>query len=382
MTFFSETEMRRRLDALHRSAQDRSIDAVFLHTSDNVYYITGVPLLSPWGRPLWMVVRTGQLPAIVGSRLEEENMRTLWAGDVIAYGDDADVWETALNLIREQIGEGRPLRLGCELTHLSLAMATYLTDEVGAELVDIGEILADLRLIKSTEELALLRLAGHVAQIGANEFAGAINPGATELSIASRAVLAMNEATAALDPRLPTSSYAYCHAGVHTLSPHQHPTGTRVRTGEVLALNVFAVLAGYCVELERTYAIGDPGDKARHALAAVGEAYGVAKSALVPGTRASDVHRAAFDVLEKYKLAQFIRHGTGHAHGIMIGASSREDGGELRSYNTRTVAPGMAFSVEPGVYFPNEFGVRHSNVFLIGQDGAELITEFPLTLAF
>jgi Xaa-Pro aminopeptidase len=329
-----------------------------------------------------MTARTGEAPVILGSRLEEENIeRTLWAGEFVTYGDEADVWLAALDLLRQQLSKDGQLRLGCEVAHLTLPMARYLSDEVGAELVEIGDVLADLRLYKSPEELALLRLAGQIARIGATEFTRCISPGVTELSIASHAVLAMNEATAALDPRLPTSSYAYCHAGIHTLSPHQHPTGTLIRRDEVIALNVFAVLAGYCVELERTYAIGDPGEKAQHAIAVVGEAFEVGRSALVSGTPAGDVHRAASNVLKKHDLGQFIRHGTGHAHGIMIGATSREEGGELRSYNTRAVAPGMAFSVEPGLYFPGEFGVRHSDVFLIGNEGVELITEFPLAPA-
>ena len=82
-------------------------------------------------------------------------------------------------------------------------------------------------------------------------------------------------------------------------------------------------------------------------------------------------------LLEKYDLAKYIRHGTGHAHGIMIGSAGREEKGELRIYNKTLLAPNMANSVEPGVYIPGVGGFRHSDVLIVTETGARCITDFP-----
>jgi Xaa-Pro aminopeptidase len=131
------------------------------------------------------------------------------------------------------------------------------------------------------------------------------------------------------------------------------------------------------MELERTLVLGEPTHPQRKALEAVGEAFDLTKQALRPGLPMRQADELARAVLARNGFAGYIRHGTGHAHGIMIGAAGREELGELRSYNNRELAPGMVCSVEPGVYIPSLGGFRHSDVMLITEQGAECLTEFP-----
>jgi hypothetical protein len=84
--------------------------------------------------------------------------------------------------------------------------------------VDVSELLARLRIIKSDDEIGLLTLAGRVAQAGARAFLDAVHPGVTESEIAGSAVLAMNRSLAVSSPACLSSSYAYCQAGEHTLT--------------------------------------------------------------------------------------------------------------------------------------------------------------------
>ena len=131
------------------------------------------------------------------------------------------------------------------------------------------------------------------------------------------------------------------------------------------------------MELERTLVLGESTRVQYQALEAVGEAFDATKEALRPGLQMREADELARGILERRGFARYIRHGTGHAHGIMIGAAGREELGELRSYNHRELAPGMVCSVEPGVYIPDVGGFRHSDVMLITDEGAECLTEFP-----
>ena len=101
-----------------------------------------------------------------------------------------------------------------------------------------------------------------------------------------------------------------------------------------------------------------------------------------PGAVMADIDRLTRDILQKYDLVKYIRHGTGHAHGIMIGAASREEKGELRLYNRTRLLPNMANSVEPGVYIPGLGGFRHSDVLIVTERGARCITDFPRDIGF
>ncbi len=362
------------------------MEVAFLHAADSVYYLTGVPLLSPWGRPMWAVMRADGSVAVIGSMIEKETMETYaWADEVRAYDDAHNVWDRSLQEVADLVtADGhRPTRIGVERSLLPVSIAEALDSKLGATLVEVGDLVFDARLIKSDEELALLTTTGEVAKVGANAFVEALSPGVSELAVAGHAVAEMNRAIAALWPGGATSTYAYCHLGEHTLSPHLHATDRRLGRGDVVALNVFPTIWGYCIELERTYIYGEPSDKQSQALNAVNEAFQYAKREFRPGKVISELHREASGILEREGYGEFIRHGTGHAHGIMIGAAGREEGGELRPYNHAAVRERTVNSIEPGVYIPGLGGFRHSDVMAVAADGSvRCLTDFPTEVRF
>jgi creatinase len=377
---FTEAEMQRRLSAFRKAMESRDIDAVFVHTNDNVFYLSGVPLLSEWGRPLWLVVGHDEMHVIC-ARIETENARSYgYRPDVHPYDDDHPALEQATQLVirlLQSIGADRGVT-GIERQRLPLGIFERLAASLpGARFADATDALDKLRIVKSVEELDLLRVASEIAKTGARAFLDAVSDGATELAIAAHAVAAMEAALGDRYPTAASSSYAYCQAGEHTLTPHMHPTGRRITHGDVLALNVFPVVWGYCIELERTFVFGEPTTEQRQALNAVNEAFEAAKAAVAPGILMGDIDALSAQILRQHGFGEFIRHGTGHAHGIMIGAAGREELGELRTYNPTTLQPGMATSIEPGIYLPGVGGFRHSDVLFVTQDGAVTVTDFP-----
>ncbi len=385
MKTFTDSEMTSRAERLRRDLQERKVDVAFLHTADNVFYISGVPLLSEWGRPMWAVVTADGKSAICGAAIELENMEIHSALDeVLSYGDDENVVDASLKLCVDFIAGLRKsgLRIGLEEALLPVGLHRALKNALGeCEFVEIGDIVADMRLIKSDAEIALLELGGSLAKIGADAFLEALEENVTELAVGAHAVAAVNKAMGSLSLNALTSTYAYAQFGANTLTPHLHPTSRRLKRGDLVALNVFPVVWGYCAELERTFVYGaDPDAETRRVLGAVNEAFYAGKEAVKPGVAMRDIDKLTRDILRTHKLESYIRHGTGHAHGIMIGSAGREENGELRLYNPTKLAANMANSVEPGVYIPELGGFRHSNVMIVTADGARCITEFPVEI--
>lgn len=352
---FTEAEMQRRLSAFRKAMESRGLDSVFVHTADNVFYLSGVLLLSEWGRPLWLVVGRDELHVIC-ARIETENASCSGYGaDVHPYDDGLPTIEQATQLairLLQSIGADRGVT-GIERQRLPLGIFERLAASLpGARFADATDALDKLRIVKSAEELDPLLVAAEVAKTGARAFVDAVSDGATELAVAAHAVAAMEAALAGRHPAAASSSYAYCQAGEHTLTPHMHPTGRRIAHGDVLALNVFPVVWGYCIELERTFVFGEPTTEQHRALSAVNEAFEAAKAAVAPGAPMSDIDALSAQILRQHGFGEFIRHGTGHAHGIMIGAAGREELGELRTYNPATLQPGMAPRSNPAYTCP------------------------------
>lgn len=381
MRVFSDAEMQRRVRALQGELATLGADAAVLHTPDNSFYVSGHALLSGWGRPAVTAVTATGAATLVVAMIEKENgERSSWITDVRAYADEENVHVVAARAIGDFLRSQNAARgrVGVEDEHLSLGTRRLLQEALPeATFVSISPAMSRLRIVKSEEELALLRLGGRIAQVGARAFLDVVREGATELEVTSHAVHEMNRALARERPNSATSTYAYCHSGVHSLTPHLHPTDRRLRSGEVVGLNVFPVIWGYCMELERTLVLSEPTREQRRALDAVNAAFEAGKAALRPGMVTGEIDRLTRRILEEAGYAAFIRHGAGHAHGIMIGAASREELGELRIYNKEVLRRGMVNSVEPGVYLPELGGFRHSDVLAVTDSGSELLTEFP-----
>ena len=381
MGIFSVAEMKARAGRLQAELAAARVDVAVLHTSDNCFYVSSFPLLSGWGRPAITALAADGDATLVLAAIERENAdRYSWIRDVRAYADEENVWARAISLVADFVrAKGGPRgRIGVELDYLSRGVeALFRRSLPDGELVDISAVLARLRIIKSDEEQRLLKLGGEVAKVGARAFLDALTVDATELEVASQAVLAMNRELARWDPGAASSSYAYCQTDMNSLTPHLHPTGRRIQRGEVIALNVFPVIWGYCMELERTFVLGEPTPLQRCALDAVNAAFDMAKAAVKPGAAFSELDQLTRRYLTEQGYEASIRHGTGHAHGIMIGAAGREELGEIRVYNNGRFAAGMVNSVEPGIYLPGVGGFRHSDVVLVTETGTELLTEFP-----
>lgn len=383
MRIFSDTEMSRRSDFVAEELVKRGLDAAVICAADNVYYLTGVPLLSAWGRPMWCVVVPGSRPLLVGAAIERENMETFgWVDETVVFKDDGVTSDAAIRAVREALPArgGATVRVGIEERSIPHDVFRQLAETDNVALVGIGDILARARLRKSGEELDLLRMGGAVAKLGAEAFVEAVSPGVPELVVSAHAVSAMNHALAGLGTNVASSSYSYCQFGEHSLTPHLHPTDRRARYGDLVALNVFPVVWGYCVELERTFVIGTASSEQRRYLAIVDEAFNAAKKAVRPGAEACEIDSVAEQVFAKHGVSGLVRHGTGHAHGIMIGTESREEGGELREYNREVLCDGMVNSVEPGLYDPATGGYRHSDVLAVGLNSAECLTDFSLDI--
>jgi Xaa-Pro aminopeptidase len=386
MAIFSAKEMKRRVQALQGALSGRKIDAVVLHSSDNVYYISGVPLLSEWGRPMAAVLSQGGDATLIAAKLEEQNARRLsWIEDLRPYKDEQRVLVSVLQSIVQFLNEHRLENGTIGLEQRGIPLGYFQGLETGlprANFVDITDEVENLRLVKSPEELDVLRLGAQIAKIGGNAFLEALHENTTELEVASYAVREMNRALAALSPEAHSSAMSYCHSGEHTLTPHLHPTGRRIRRGDIVALNVFPIIWGYVMELERTFVFGEPTLPQRRALDAVNEAFEAGKAAVRPGERLATIDQLTRDILEGRGYAPHIWHGAGHAHGIIIGSAGREEKGELRIYSSETLRPGMINSIEPGVYIPELGGFRHSDVLIVTEDGHEDISQFPRDIVY
>jgi Xaa-Pro aminopeptidase len=253
-----------------------------------------------------------------------------------------------------------------------------------ARFVEARDIVESMRIIKSSEEITLIRESarwGNLAHTLLQEFTG---PGLWDYDIAMRA---SREASLIMKKTLgleyqtwrnsgsPASAGFRGQIGSMSAIPHAMSTKKRVKNGDVIISGAGADVGGYNSELERTMIVGEPTAKQKRFFEVMLKAQDAALAAFKPGAKCSDVDRKASEVIQKADWALLMRHHTGHGIGLEGHEPPWLDIGD----NT-VMKPGMVFSCEPGIYKTGFAGFRHSDTVVITEDGSERITYYPRDL--
>jgi Xaa-Pro aminopeptidase len=240
---------------------------------------------------------------------------------------------------------------------------------------DIRSNISELRLIKSSTELALLRQAIDLSLDAQFEAIKMMRPGLWEYQIAARMmeVHAMGGSEA--------EAYApIVGAGPNSTSLHYDKLSRKVQDGDIVVMDVAAQYAGYAADITRTIpANGKFAPRQREIYEIVLGAQEAAMHALKPGMdmcRKGDksVYKIAYDYINTHgkdqngkPLGQYFIHGLGHSIGLNV-----HDPGDL----CKPFAPGTVITIEPGIYIPEEnLGVRIEDDVLITETGYELLSQ-------
>ena len=165
-------------------------------------------------------------------------------------------------------------------------------------------------------------------------------------------------------------------AGPNSAVPHYRAGERRLEHGDLVILDFGGMLNGYAVDMTRTIAVGGPNDRQRRLLEQVTAAQAAAFSAIEIGRAATDVDRAAREVLEREGLGEAFSHGTGHGLGLEVHERPR-----LTKYRAELpvepLAAGMVFTLEPGAYLEGWGGVRIEDDVVVTSSGAAWLTDLP-----
>jgi Xaa-Pro aminopeptidase len=262
-------------------------------------------------------------------------------------------------------------------------------------LVDPGEILDELRLIKDDGEIEALRNAAAVSIQGQLAAARSIGVGASERDVeaAAEGAFRLGGATA---PAFAT----IVGAGKNACVLHYVDNEDTIAEGDLVLVDGGAEVALYNGDITRTYPASGRFSKDQRAVyEVVNAARSAAITAARPGATLASVHGAAVstivtglvelgvlsgeidELIEGAAHKPFFPHQTSH----WLGLDVHDPGDYAKSGDPRVLEPGMVFTVEPGLYFRPELteggaarfagiGVRIEDDVVITDDGCEVLT--------
>jgi len=257
-------------------------------------------------------------------------------------------------------------RIGFENNRISYSVYDALREELppGAELTGAGSPVDALRMVKSADEIELIRSSMLTCSKAYQKAMRKVRPGMTENALAVELEYQMRK-LGADGPAFPT----IVASGARSALPHAEPTAKAINNNELLLIDMGAQRLGYASDMTRMAHLGRPTRKTKQLYGAVFEAQLAALDAIRPGRTAQSVDRKARAVLESFGLDRFFTHSTGHGLGLEIHESPRIGKGE----KTR-LAAGMVITAEPGVYIAGGGGVRIEDTVVVTESGCEILT--------
>jgi Xaa-Pro aminopeptidase len=230
--------------------------------------------------------------------------------------------------------------------------------------VEASEILDEVRMIKSKEELVWVRKSAALSDIAFQVFSTLIRSGRSEADVFLEVEHVVKQLGA-------ENTYFMMSADPHPVSKFLDLAFDTYQKGDIALFNAeVSGPGGYYTQLERTVSIGKPTKEAEAAYTICLAALDKAVALLRPGRKARDVYQAIVKVIEE----------AGHKMGLHPGHSQGLDIFErpLLAPNEETeLAAGMIIVVHPHVLLPSGGGVWIGETFLITDDGCQDLQTSP-----
>ena len=327
----------------------------------------------------------------------EGAVNTFGADDAFPFEDIEDILPSLLeNRSRVYCNLGRYPGFDKQLLRWLSDVKTRRRSGVTApgELVDLGCILHELRLIKRAPELRVMKKAAAISVNAHRRAMTRCAPGMREYEIEAELEYVFRQGGAQY-PAYPS----IVAGGANACVLHYIDNRDRLRKGDLLLIDAGAELDCYCADITRTFPINGRFSATQKALYDIVLAAQLAAiDAVKPGATFNDPHEAAVRVIstglkdlkllkgsvdgliEKGAYQKFFVHRTSHWLGLDV-----HDVGEYRLGDAwRVLEAGMVLTVEPGIYVPAEksipkkwqgIGIRIEDDVLVTRAGHEVLTD-------
>lgn len=237
-----------------------------------------------------------------------------------------------------------------------------------SELVATSGLVEELRAVKEPAEIDRIAAAAGIADDALAGVVSMLSTRPSEAEVATELEAAMRRAGAD-GPGFDT----IVAAGPHSAEPHHHPGARRIEKGDLVVIDMGAMVDGYRSDMTRSFCIGEPTAEQRRVLDVVTAAHDAGVAAALPGARTQAVDAAARDVIRTAGWAEHFVHPTGHGLGLEIHEPLR-----LSATSEDTLVVGHAVTVEPGVYLPGVGGARLEDTLEITPAGNRALTRAPV----
>lgn len=342
-----------KLGKLRTALAENNLDAILITSPINRRYISGF---------------TGSAGAVI---ISEKN--AVFITD-FRYTEQAEAQAEGFNIIehkegivaeiQKQLMGSNIKRLGFEKDHTTYGQYETYKQSFEAEVVPVTGLVEGIRIIKTSEELEVMKKAAKIADDAFLHIQSFIKPGVKEIEVSNELEFFMRKQGA-----VSSSFDTIVASGYRSAMPHGVASEKEIQSGELVTLDYGALYNGYCSDITRTVAVGEVSDELRKIYNVVLEANLRGVKEIKPGMTGREADAITRDYITEMGYGEHFGHSTGHGLGMEVhespGLSHRSD---------QRLQPGMVVTVEPGIYVAGLGGCRIEDDIVITENGNERLT--------
>ncbi len=372
-----------RMNDLRGRMADAGFDLALITDDDSVYYYAGYYdyLHMDFGRPTILAVPKDGESLLITPSMELDMAEAAVVDRIAAWNDGlGDEWREALADVLNGAA-----RVAIEPNHMPPVVRNYIGLVVAdSRLGDVTPIVAEMRMIKSAEELQLARHAGQVAMAMMEAGRAAIGDGVPEYEVALATSSAGTRKAAELlaahyeDARMsPNTHFLQIMASGRDITmPHRRASTRTMKRGDPVFLCFCGMTNFHRFKLgfDRTFWIGEIADRSQEAVYRVAvESQAAALGRLRPGVTAEEVHAAYAEVIQTAGFDYPFRCGRATGFSFL-------ETPQLVYGDKTKLRPGMVLAVDGSVSIAKTFRAQVGDSVVVTEDGYEPLTAHPKDL--
>ncbi|WP_026689305.1 M24 family metallopeptidase [Alteribacter aurantiacus] len=343
-----------RLEKLRAKLSEQKIDGLLITSASNRLYMTGFT----GSAGIALVSETGAT-FITDFRYTEQANEQAKGYDIVQHTGPIheEVAKQAKNMGIKT--------LGFEKDHMTFGTYETYKQAIECDLVPVSGLIEKLRMIKDEGELKIIREAVEIADAAFSHIQSYIRPGVKEIEVSNELEFFMRKRGAV------SSSFDIIVAsGYRSALPHGVASEKEIGRGELVTLDFGAYYKGYCSDITRTVAVGEPNDELKKIYNTVLEAQLKGMEGIKAGITGIQADALTRDYIKEKGYGEYFGHSTGHGLGLDV-----HEGPGLSFKSNTVLEPGMVVTVEPGIYVAGVGGTRIEDDTIVTEDGNECLSK-------
>lgn len=374
ITEISPKERQERIKKIQNELKKRNLDAYLVHSTEsdfaNVLYLSNH--WSVFETVGIIVPREGESMLLIGpeaepfaeSRSTVKKIRKLLEYRESAEPDYPDIPLVSFEEVFDEVSRGRGIkRLGLgDYTILPMPVYDGIKRALGKDgkLIRAEDIIADLRTIKSENEIALIKNAHDITEKTLDEILGKIKPGLTEKQIVGMVLEALYRNGAECE-----AFSQYIFSGINTRNAISRTKFKKLEANEMIQINIGARLGGYSSSIGRPVFIGKMPKKMKELVQFGLDAHRKTYEWIREGVLSSDVAKKFIQYYKDNGCGKYYLYGPCHGTGII-----EVEKPWMETTSDYRLKENMTFMADTFIT-TSEYGFRWEDGFRVTKRGVE-----------